>query len=272
MHDLQYHAESYDKDENRSEKQKHKEWAVSLMNEFIPVKDVASKFIIQVKTILTSRESNQLDLLHQRIMAAIGYFDPLLKKFSGKVTEKINSLKTTKGIKNYLNELRETESLFVRQLKILIKAESLIGMALNEGELTKSEWRKSMAPFEKHNAGEISTKKNQSKHQQNEKKEKPDSKIVTLGLFKDGKTLQEIARERNLAVSTIEGHLASFVAKGELEATSFISQEKYDTIVAASKKLNTLQTGPVKVLLGPEYSYSDIRFALAGYLFSQQPS
>jgi hypothetical protein len=32
--------------------------------------------------------------------------------------------------------------------------------------------------------------------------------------------------------------------------------------------LNTMQFGPIKSALGEEYTYSDIRFAVAGYLAS----
>src|SRR5690606_30860632 len=58
-----------------------------------------------------------------------------------------------------------------------------------------------------------------------------DTKEVSLALFKQGLKPPEIAIKRNLAVSTIEGHLAHFVNRGKLDIFELIDRKKYDTIV-----------------------------------------
>ncbi len=78
--------------------------------------------------------------------------------------------------------------------------------------------------------------------------------------------MSEIANERNLAISTVESHLAKYVAKGLLEANVFVSEEKIKIIIAKSKELDTFNSAPIKNALGANFSYSEIRFALAGYL------
>ncbi|MDE7119239.1 MAG: helix-turn-helix domain-containing protein, partial [Muribaculaceae bacterium] len=51
-----------------------------------------------------------------------------------------------------------------------------------------------------------------------EPKPKPaPSREVTLKLLRQGMTRQEIADERNLALSTVTSHLQSYVSEGELE-------------------------------------------------------
>jgi len=77
---------------------------------------------------------------------------------------------------------------------------------------------------------------------------------------------EEIAKERGLTVGTIEGHLATFVAKGQLSAIEFVNQAKIKSILAISKKLDTLQPGVLKEALGDEFTYGDIRMAIAGLM------
>ncbi len=50
-----------------------------------------------------------------------------------------------------------------------------------------------------------------------EKLPKPDTKLLSFELYRSGKTIDEIAAERGFVRSTIEGHLAHFVALGELD-------------------------------------------------------
>ncbi len=66
-----------------------------------------------------------------------------------------------------------------------------------------------------------------------EKKKKPakkkgDSARETLTLFENGKSIEEIAEERNLTESTIAGHLARFAIEGTLDFHRFVSKEQYE--------------------------------------------
>jgi len=57
------------------------------------------------------------------------------------------------------------------------------------------------------------------------KEAKIPSKHLSLELYQQGKTIEEIAKERNLAVSTIASHLAEFI-DNEVDIDEFISEEK----------------------------------------------
>ena len=50
--DLDFHLRTYTKDETRSEKQRHLEWAQSLQSDLKPVKEVGDKFLNQLNRIL----------------------------------------------------------------------------------------------------------------------------------------------------------------------------------------------------------------------------
>jgi len=69
-----------------------------------------------------------------------------------------------------------------------------------------------------------------------------------------------------MSVTTIEGHLAYLITKGELQAKEFVDEEKIKNIIAVSKTLSTFQLTPIKQALGDEYSYGDIKLAIASHL------
>jgi len=52
-----------------------------------------------------------------------------------------------------------------------------------------------------------------------------DTKLQSLELFQEGKTIDEIAALRDLKTSTIESHLGHFVGKGELDISQLMDAE-----------------------------------------------
>ena len=92
----------------------------------------------------------------------------------------------------------------------------------------------------------------------------PPTRQVTLALFEEGLSIEEIAKERNLKTSTIASHLAELIEAGEqIDVDRLLSPERYQTIVAAIEQVEENALKPVKELLGENYSYEDIRIARA---------
>lgn len=94
------------------------------------------------------------------------------------------------------------------------------------------------------------------------KEKKPDSKVLSYELFKEGKKIPEIAQERGLAVSTIEGHLSYFVGSGELPVEKLLSPEKLAKIKEYFIETEDLSLGPAKTVLGDEVSWGELRFVI----------
>ena len=91
------------------------------------------------------------------------------------------------------------------------------------------------------------------------KKEKPDTKRVSLQAFLDGKTMEEIAAERNLTLSTIETHLIHFIETEELDIFTLYPSEKVTAITAHLTANRQATLGEAKTALGDDYSYTEIR-------------
>jgi hypothetical protein len=95
------------------------------------------------------------------------------------------------------------------------------------------------------------------------KKVKEETKKISYDLFREGKTISQIAEERKLSVTTIEAHLAYYVGRGEIPVNKFVSQELTDLITSHFEETDDLKMGPVKATLGEKVSWSDIRFVIS---------
>ena len=94
--------------------------------------------------------------------------------------------------------------------------------------------------------------------------DKASSKEQTFKLFKDGLSLSEIAQLRGFAISTLEGHLTSYIASGEIDINRLVTEEKQTAIRNALKDFKKA-TGlaVVKSALPVDISFSEIRYVLA---------
>ena len=91
---------------------------------------------------------------------------------------------------------------------------------------------------------------------------KVNTKQVSFDLYKSGKTISEIAAERNLAVSTIEGHLAYFIARRELDISEFLTKEQVDEIAGFFKDRSTDSLAEAKAHFGERFLYGQLRMVL----------
>jgi hypothetical protein len=111
--------------------------------------------------------------------------------------------------------------------------------------------------------------KRERKSKTGEKKAKTDTKAETFRLYKSGKSAAEIAKERNLTLQTIEGHLAYYVFRKEIDIYDLVSREKIVLIETELRKFTGGSVLPVKQKLGDAVSFGEIRLVMA-WLDSQK--
>jgi predicted ATPase len=99
------------------------------------------------------------------------------------------------------------------------------------------------------------------------KKVKEETKKISYDLFKEGKAIIQIAEERKLSITTIEGHLAFYVGTGEIPINKFVSQEITELIAGHFDGTENFIMGPVKAALGDKVTWSDIRFVINHLMF-----
>ena len=88
---------------------------------------------------------------------------------------------------------------------------------------------------------------------------KKDSKQITYEFFLQGKGIKEIADQRGMVESTIEGHLAHYVGMGVLDISELVDEEKISLIEQAFHDKGNESLKVIKEHLGDEFSYGEIR-------------
>jgi hypothetical protein len=99
---------------------------------------------------------------------------------------------------------------------------------------------------------------------------KIDTKGISYGLFKSGKSIGETAQIRGLAVSTIESHLTYYVGTGELDLERLVDPVKTAIITNWYLRNPTLGSGTAKSELGDNVSYSELRFVWSYLVYTKQ--
>lgn len=79
-----------------------------------------------------------------------------------------------------------------------------------------------------------------------------------------GMTVEEIAKERGLAASTIYGHITKLVKQGEYDAVDFVDKEKCDIIEEYFHETGDTSLIAARDVLGDDYEFWELRMVLAG--------
>jgi ATP-dependent DNA helicase RecQ len=96
-----------------------------------------------------------------------------------------------------------------------------------------------------------------------------DNSKETIYLFDQGRTPDEIAKERDINLNTVYSHLAQAVKFGSLEITKVVGlpQSEIDEIIQVAEIVGYLEDNklkPVFDMLDGEYNYGILRCVLAG--------
>lgn len=83
-------------------------------------------------------------------------------------------------------------------------------------------------------------------------------------MFRSGMPVDDMAKERRLATSTVYNHLTYFVGNGVLPLSLFVSGHKLDVIKRAVERVGTGKgIRAIKDECAPDVSFSDINMVIA---------
>ena len=105
-------------------------------------------------------------------------------------------------------------------------------------------------------------KKQGIKQQGESKEDKISTREITFKLFKEGVSVKEISKERNLTQGTIESHLVSFVASGDIDVLDLIPLKRYNQIVKSIENTEFKSLTDLKERVGKPYTYMELRMVL----------
>lgn len=90
-----------------------------------------------------------------------------------------------------------------------------------------------------------------------------DSKRVSLELYRQDKSIANIAEERQLSVTTIENHLGYYINSGELDINELVNPDKQDRIAETFVRLGGSSLKALKDQLPAGISYGEIKWMVA---------
>ncbi len=248
------HLKEFDKEENRSAKQQHLAWTQEQYNHLLTLGDVARKF----QNSLDKYKSglNVEPQLIERIEKAHAYFEPLLTERLKAINFHSNEVAKQKRIKGYLKELDELHAALKSKL-VGINKTALFFKAAKENKLLSKHDLKSDTVLKQVKNLEVKV----------DKVKKTPTAEISYDLYKSGKTIAEIAAERQLVEGTITGHLCKYVESGEIKANELIKEEKLENILKVIETTKSTSLSEIKEKLGSEYDFTDVKVGVAHHFF-----
>jgi hypothetical protein len=227
-----------------------KEIQISLLKQ----QGTAAKFVGVLKDLIR-KGKDAYEHMHERTSAASAWFsNDLEEQVIQKIKKHIEEEKIKTRTKKYIKELREI--LLVVERK---KLQVLQTAAITEGLASSLDRKQLMERVSKLHtpiavkAEDVAAGKT--------KAPAGESKRISLQFFKEGKSAEEIAAMRNMAKSTIEGHLAEFIPTGEIDILQLVPKHKLDNILKELVQNPTATSSVHKEKLGEAYSYAEIKAA-----------
>ena len=265
----QKHVASYDKSEKNSNKQKQQAWAETQLETLEPLKKHSDNFIIQLNKLLEAPNPN-LSVVMERLIAAKTYFSTTFEEVLKQTRvhkEKMNLLSKTKA---YTEELTELETLLYNKLMAFRKSIVIVKCLLDGETITKEHFHtansgdvsEDLSTFLKRislTVGNVHDAKPLKVKDEKPVKVKGETFTHTYNLFLEGKTVQEIAEIRSLAMSTIFVHFIKFVEEGKIAIEQIVSSDRIALICDALQDVTEDSLTPVKEQLGEGFSYGEIR-------------
>jgi uncharacterized protein YpbB len=270
----------------KTEKGKDKNWVATQLQLVQASLTAAKKFQVQINSYFQGVPN--WDLLHDRIQAAYDYFFKTLDAQAFALMKRRAELSLIKKTKQYQEELEELEVLVIDKVFELKKVRLLMEAIVTGRPLTKEQLRNeeiqnyviaktariqqdlrqsgNLLQMVDEDDLELPVKSRSPKKAKAPKEIKKSTYEVTLEMIENGLELEAIARERQLGLSTIQGHAAQLIQQEKIDVTAVLSHERIKEIEALLEGKETMSLGKIKEELGDSVSYGELKMVQASKL------
>lgn len=273
----QNHIKTYSDQAKNSEKSKHFDWARKLVESIYLLVQPSQSFLKQIDQLFRNQILD-FQFLLQRVEAANHYFFPFLDTILFELLLKIEEIKRVKRVKEYFSELMELEELTTKTILDMHKATLLLNAYVAKKDLSKqnltstfvSSYRTEKIDSSRKHFQTIKTKllvedveedygyesKTKSKKTKEPKKSTTE---ITYALWLEKNSIEAIALERKLTLSTIQGHISTLIAQGKISLDDVMALETIKLLSATFEKLETNNMTEIKDYLGDRATYGELK-------------
>ena len=257
----------------------YKDWASQQLVRVQELVTVSEKFIKQLKTLF----NNATDVQHifERVAKGITYFTPLLEQLWYEVLLVEGKIANQKKVKQFFTELKELDNSLSETLKKRFRLEQMVQLAQSDQPFDKEKIHSAkletlyteltgkinnILKNEKLFIGEYPLSKDDKP-----KKEKRSTYDITLQLWKEGKTVAEIAKERTLSQATIYSHIAKCIEQDKIAITEVLPEETINELNTIFKENENEELTTLRSLYEKteeRYSWDELRLFRA-YLLKE---
>ncbi len=234
-------------------------WSRALNNSINEINQTAVQFNKQLNGLLLHNNLNYVHIAERVSKASEWFVTKLETSLLQSCKEHIAKMKAMKRTNKYIKDIAYIGTEIARKIEEIKSSVALAqGLAENKPIQDLLEERsKKETNISSITTDDISVN---TKGNKQEKVKKENTKEISLKMFKEGKSIADIAAERGMVTGTIEGHLSSFIATGEINITDLVSREQLDIICKVMNEAEeTTSLSEIKTTLGNDFSYGAIR-------------
>lgn len=276
------HLATYKNAGSKSLKGLHHSWAAQQVQIINSTIDPARKFRSQLLR-LFNEPTIDVDVVHQRVEAAYNYFFKSLDGIVYSTLKKMGELQIKKSTKQYNEELEELD-LMNTEVVLSLKRAVALSEAIRNGrdldksviwtteirnykltkvQLVKDEMRQNKTSFDfDTDFVHIKTKADRAK----KKEKKVNTYEVTLEMIQSGKSIIEIARERQLGENTIYGHCVRLIQQEKIELNDVMSPKRINELYDVFEKYNGMSLTPLKESVGELFTWEELKLYQASLI------
>jgi hypothetical protein len=218
------------------------------------------------KQLLDLFEAGALQQLKERLDKGVKYYLDFLWEQWESLWFHIKEIQKLKKLKGYQERLQEADVLLFEKLEETEKAQQLI-WGIVQGErsfdfvkITRSRLARRNAFLENLEIQQFNESKEVRKGKKTNKKDKTPSFEISLKLFEAGLKPQQIAKERNLAETTIMVHLIEGIDQKRISIFDLLPRSTVDKITGIIKSMpDSFRSKDVFDKLNGAHTYPEIR-------------
>lgn len=277
------HVASYKHLNSKTLKGSSASWAAQQLQILNGTMDPARRFRGQIDRLLSAKNIDY-DHIISRVDAGYEYFFKTLDGILYSTLKKMAEAQQKKNTKTFNEELEEldqwmTETIIrLKKARILTEA-LLLGRELDKHvivnqevknykttkiSLVKNELRESRTTFDFDTEHiELKTKSNAKK---TAKKSKISTYEQTLELLKSGKSVIEIAQERQLSESTIYGHCVRLIRMEKLELDEVLERDRISALSDIFDNYDGMSLTPLKERVGNDFTWEELKLYQASLI------
>ncbi len=225
------------------------------------------------RQLLRLLDENKQEALLERVAKGSRYYTAFMEENLKQLLYHLAEVERLTRTKTYRNVLGEIDQQIMIAMGKLERSEYTADCIISDQRINKAEGesrrhiirRSELWEMAQKAAGEnpkFHSTKSGRKRKKGKKLEKGESCRITYALIKEGKSLKEVAAKRNLAESTIEGHVVRGIKEGALDIFS-VMQEKRVKELANLLQESSDSVGQIHRLQNGKYSHGVLRMVQA---------